>query len=90
MFEYGILPPLMFLGMIIFMLYGFPVAFSLATVGLVFGVIGIFTEHFSPAFLQASAAAHLRHRLERPAARHSLLHLHGRDPGAMRACRRFA
>jgi len=53
MFEYGILPPLMFIGMIIFMLYGFPVAFSLATVGLVFGVIGIFTEHFSPAFLQA-------------------------------------
>ncbi len=53
MFEYGILPPAMFVGMIIFMLYGFPVAFSLATVGLLFGVIGIFTEHFSPAFMQA-------------------------------------
>ncbi len=53
MFEYGILPPAMFLGMIIFMLYGFPVAFSLASVGLLFGVIGIFTEHFSPAFMQA-------------------------------------
>jgi len=29
-FDYGIIPPAMFVGMIIFMLYGFPVAFSLA------------------------------------------------------------
>ena len=33
MFAYGYLPPLMFLCMIIFMLYGFPVAFTLGAVG---------------------------------------------------------
>ena len=53
MFEYGPLPPLMFLSMVVFMLYGFPVAFSLGAVGLFFGIIGIATEHFDPAFLQA-------------------------------------
>ncbi len=53
MFDFGIIPPAMFLGMVIFMLYGFPVAFSLASVGLFFGVIGIATGHFSEAFLQA-------------------------------------
>ena len=53
MFEYGIMPPAMFMGMIIFMLYGFPVAFSLAAVGLFFGLIGIATGHFEFAFLQA-------------------------------------
>ncbi|MCL6706534.1 TRAP transporter large permease subunit [Pseudomonas sp. R2.Fl] len=53
MFDYGILPPAMFLGMVIFMLYGFPVAFSLAAVGLFFGIIGIATGHFSDLFLQA-------------------------------------
>ena len=53
MFAYGPLPPLMFGGMIIFLLYGFPVAFSLAAVGLFFGAFGIWTGHFSPDFLQA-------------------------------------
>lgn len=43
----------MFFGMIIFMLYGFPVAFSLAAVGLFFGVVGVLTGHFDPIFLQA-------------------------------------
>ncbi len=43
----------MFFGMIIFMLYGFPVAFSLAAVGLFFGVVGVLTGHFDPVFLQA-------------------------------------
>ena len=52
MFDFGIIPPLMFIGMVIFMLYGFPVAFSLAAVGLFFGVIGIMTGHFSEAFLE--------------------------------------
>jgi tripartite ATP-independent transporter DctM subunit len=52
MFDFGIIPPLMFLGMVVFMLYGFPVAFSLAAVGLFFGVIGITTGHFSEAFLE--------------------------------------
>jgi tripartite ATP-independent transporter DctM subunit len=43
----------MFLGMVIFMLYGFPVAFSLAAVGLFFGMLGIATGHFVPSFLEA-------------------------------------
>ena len=53
MFAYGVLPPLMFAGMICFMLLGFPVAFSLSAVGLAFGVLGIFTGHFTPDFLTA-------------------------------------
>ena len=53
MFEYGVFPPLMFGVMVLFMLIGFPVAFSLTAVGLFFGVLGIFTGHFDPAFLQA-------------------------------------
>jgi tripartite ATP-independent transporter DctM subunit len=52
-FDFGILPPLMFLGMVLFMLYGFPVAFSLAAVGLFFGVIGILNGNFSEAFLES-------------------------------------
>ena len=52
MFDFGIIPPLMFIGMVIFMLYGFPVAFSLAAVGLFFGVVGIMTGHFTEAFLE--------------------------------------
>ena len=53
MFHYGVIPPLMFVGMICFMLIGFPVAFSLAAVGLLFGFLGIATGHFEWAFLQA-------------------------------------
>ncbi len=53
MFSHGVMPPLMFGGMIAFMLFGFPVAFSLAAVGLFFGLIGIATQHFDWAFLQA-------------------------------------
>ena len=53
MFSYGVMPPLMFGAMIIFMLFGFPVAFSLAAVGLFFGILGIFSGHFDPSFLQA-------------------------------------
>ena len=53
MFDYGIFPPLMFGTMVVFMLFGFPVAFSLAAVGLFFGILGVNTGHFDPAFLQA-------------------------------------
>ena len=53
MFAYGAMPPLMFGGMILFLLIGFPVAFSLAAVGLLFGIAGIATGHFDPNFLQA-------------------------------------
>src|SRR5215207_6592972 len=51
--SHGVLPPLMFGGMIVFMLIGFPVAFSLAAVGLFFGVMGIWNGHFEPNFLHA-------------------------------------
>jgi tripartite ATP-independent transporter DctM subunit len=53
MFSHGVMPPLMFGGMILFMLIGFPVAFSLAAVGLFFGFLGIVTGHFDVSFLQA-------------------------------------
>ncbi|SCW30172.1 TRAP transporter large permease [Ancylobacter rudongensis] len=53
MFSYGVMPPLMFAGMICFMLAGFPVAFSLIAVGLFFGTLGILTDHFTFSFLQA-------------------------------------
>jgi len=45
-----IMPPLMFGGLVLFLLIGFPAAFSLAAVGLFFGFvsieIGLFTEAF--------------------------------------------
>ena len=53
MFDFGPLPPLMFVSMVCFMLYGFPVAFSLGAAGLFFGLIGIATDHFTEAFLAA-------------------------------------
>jgi len=55
MMSHGAMAPLMFGGMIVFMLIGFPVAFSLAAVGLFFGFIGIELGYFQPAFLQALA-----------------------------------
>jgi tripartite ATP-independent transporter DctM subunit len=48
-----LMAPLMFGGLIVFMLIGYPVAFSLGAVGLFFGVIGIELGYFTPALLQA-------------------------------------
>ena len=45
--------PLMFGGLIVFMLIGYPVAFSLAAVGLTFGFIGIELGYFDMALMQA-------------------------------------
>ena len=47
------MPPLMFCGLIVIMLIGYPVAFSLAALGLVFGFISIGLGYFNFAFLQA-------------------------------------
>ncbi|MCX7384190.1 MAG: TRAP transporter large permease subunit [Alphaproteobacteria bacterium] len=47
------MPPLMFGGLVVFMLYGFPVAFSLAAVGLSFGFLSIALDFFTFSFLQA-------------------------------------
>jgi tripartite ATP-independent transporter DctM subunit len=45
--------PLMFAALVVFMLFGFPVAFSLAANGLFFGFIGIELGLLTPALLQA-------------------------------------
>jgi len=45
--------PLMFAGLVVFMLIGFPVTFSLAAVGLFFGFIAIESGYFEFALLQA-------------------------------------
>ncbi|MDD2408512.1 MAG: TRAP transporter large permease subunit [Tepidiphilus sp.] len=47
------LAPLMFLGLVFFLLYGFPVAFALGACGLFFGLIGIELGLLSPVFFQA-------------------------------------
>jgi tripartite ATP-independent transporter DctM subunit len=43
--------PLMFCGLIVFLIIGYPAAFSLAAVGLFFGFIGVELGHIRPDFL---------------------------------------
>jgi TRAP-type mannitol/chloroaromatic compound transport system permease large subunit len=45
--------PIMFLGLVFFLLFGFPIAFALAACGLVFGTIGIELGVLPPTLLQA-------------------------------------
>jgi len=45
--------PIMFASLVVLLLLGYPVAFSLAANGLVFGLIGIEFGLFHPSFLQA-------------------------------------
>jgi TRAP-type mannitol/chloroaromatic compound transport system permease large subunit len=45
--------PIMFAALVVFLLLGYPAAFSLGAVGLLFGIIGIELDQFSPDFLQA-------------------------------------
>ncbi|HWM81112.1 MAG TPA: TRAP transporter large permease subunit [Pseudolabrys sp.] len=45
--------PIMFAALVAFLLLGYPVAFSLGAVGLIFGLIGIELGQFHPDFLQA-------------------------------------
>ena len=47
------MPPLMFGGLIVIMLIGYPVAFSLAALGLMFGTLSIYLGFFEVSFLQA-------------------------------------
>ena len=47
------MPPLMFAGLILFMLIGYPVAFTLSALGLFFGFIAVESNFFPPEFLQA-------------------------------------
>jgi tripartite ATP-independent transporter DctM subunit len=46
-----LMPPLMFGGLVVFLLIGFPVAFSLAAVGLFFGFLSIELGFFTNAYL---------------------------------------
>ncbi|WP_424813719.1 TRAP transporter large permease [Roseococcus sp. YIM B11640] len=46
-----LMPPLMFGGLVVFLLVGFPVAFSLAAVGLFFGFLSIELGFFTTAYL---------------------------------------
>ena len=48
-----LMPPLMFAGLVIFLLLGYPVAFSLAANGLLFGLIGISQGYFDVVLMQA-------------------------------------
>src|SRR5216117_1703834 len=45
--------PIMFASLVVFLLLGYPVAFSLAANGLIFGLLGIELGLFRPDFLQA-------------------------------------
>ena len=45
--------PIMFVALVVFLLLGYPAAFSLGAVGLIFGLIGIELGLFVPDFLQA-------------------------------------
>ena len=53
MLSFEVMAPLMFGGLIVFLLLGYPVAFSLSAVGLAFGVLAIQQGHFEPVLLQA-------------------------------------
>ena len=47
------MPPLMFSGLVVFMIFGYPVAFSLAAVGFFFGFLSIDFGYFTLPFMQA-------------------------------------
>ncbi|RTH00360.1 C4-dicarboxylate ABC transporter [Thermus scotoductus] len=49
----NLMPPLMFLALVVFLLSGYPVAFSLGAVGIVFGFLGIALDIFPAPLLKA-------------------------------------
>lgn len=51
--TYDFLATTMFATLVLVLLLGFPVAFSLAAVGGAFGIIGVLTDHFDAMFLTA-------------------------------------
>jgi len=53
MLSLEFMAPLMFAGLVVFLLLGYPVAFSLAFTGLAFGLLGIQLGMLQPALLQA-------------------------------------
>ncbi len=51
--SFEMMAPLMFGGLVVFLLLGYPVAFSLAANGLLFAIVGIVHGSIEPALLQA-------------------------------------
>jgi tripartite ATP-independent transporter DctM subunit len=51
--SYEFMAPIMFAGLVVFLLIGYPVAFSLSAVGLAFGFFSVYMEFFPWALLQA-------------------------------------
>jgi tripartite ATP-independent transporter DctM subunit len=51
--SFEMMAPLMFGGLVVMLLIGYPVAFSLAAVGLLFGIVGMVHGSIEPALLQA-------------------------------------
>ena len=51
--PFEMLAPVMFAGLVVMLLIGYPVAFALGAVGLVFGAVGIAIGALEPALLQA-------------------------------------
>ena len=49
----GQMAPIMFASLVFFLLLGYPVAFSLSALGLLYAIVGIELELFKPALLQA-------------------------------------
>ncbi|MBI3515565.1 MAG: TRAP transporter large permease subunit, partial [Proteobacteria bacterium] len=47
------MPPIMFAGLVVFMIIGYPVAFSLCAVGFFFGFLSIDFGYFTMSFMQA-------------------------------------
>ena len=84
MLDYGYMAPTMFAGLVVFLLFGFPVAFSLSALGLFFGVAGDRGRLLRAGVPAGAALPDLRHHVERPPARDPVLHLHGRGPRAQR------
>jgi tripartite ATP-independent transporter DctM subunit len=62
--------PLLFGGLLVFLLTGIPVAFGLAATGLLFGFIGMSVDLFGDQPVPGPAAARVRHHAERHAAGH--------------------
>ena len=53
MISLEMMPPIMFAGLIVFMLIGYPVAFTLSALGLLCGFVAVELGFFPPEFLQA-------------------------------------
>ena len=76
--------PLMFAGLMLFMLIGYPAAFSLAAVGLFFGFIGIELGLIRAGLPRQHDVPAVRDHVERSAAGDPVLHPDGRDPRTLR------